>query len=136
MRRGTRTPIASLESLHGVHEYRPYIAARAVDTVLVDPLWNGVYQSVRVASLADAFDMHVAPHNPVGELGNLMSAHFCAAVANARIMELRPDEAPWSRAFVSAPARVVDGELHIPAGPGWGAEVNEEALRSHPPRAA
>jgi len=132
IRRGTTTPIASLESLHGVQEYRPYLAARGVDTALVDPLWNGVAQSVRIASLADAFETHVAPHNPVGELGNLMSAHFCAAVSNARIMELRPDEAPWTKAFVTHTAPVVEGELHIPPGAGWGADVDEDALRAHP----
>lgn len=134
IRQGTRTPIASLESLHGPHEYRPYLEARGVDTAIVDPLWNGVAQSVRIASLADVFETHVAPHNPVGELGNLMSAHFCAAVPNLRILELRHDEAPWSRGFVTRPAEVVDGELLIPDTPGWGAEVDEEALRAHPPR--
>ncbi len=134
VRQGTRSPIASLESLHGPHEYRPYLEARGVDTAIVDPLWNGVAQSVRIASLADVYDTHVAPHNPVGELGNLISAHFCAAVPNLRILELRHDEAPWSRRFVTRPAEVVDGELLIPDTPGWGAEVDEEALRAHPPR--
>lgn len=134
VRQGTRTPIASLESLHGVAEYRPFIAGRTVDTAIVDPLWNGVHQSVRVASLADAFETHVAPHNPVGELGNLIAAHFCAAVPNLRILELRPDEAPWSRGFVTRPPVVQQGELHIPDAPGWGAEVDEEALRAHPVR--
>jgi galactonate dehydratase len=136
IRRGTRTPIASLESLHGPQEYRPYLAARGVDTAIVDPLWNGLAQSVRIASLADAFETHVAPHNPVGELGNLIAAHFCAAVPNLRILELRPDEAPWTRSFVTRPPVLADGELLIPDAPGWGADVDEEALRAHPPRAA
>lgn len=132
IRAGTRTPIASLESLHGVHDYRPFLAARTVDTAIVDPLWNGVAQSVRIASLADAYDVHVAPHNPVGELGNLMSAHFCAAVPNLRILEYRHDEAVFSRSFVTRPAVVRDGRMHIPDGPGWGAEVDERALAEHP----
>ena len=136
IRRSTRTPIASLESLHGPHEYRPYLAARGVDTALVDPLWNGVYQAVRIASLADTFETHTAPHNPVGELGNLMSAQFCAAVPNVRILELRHDEAPWTRNFVTRCPEVVDGQMHIPTAPGWGAEVNEEAVRAHPVRSA
>jgi galactonate dehydratase len=132
IRARTRTPIASLESLHGIAEYRPYLVQRAADVAIVDPLWNGVWQSVRIASMADAFETHVAPHNPVGELGNLMSAHFCAAVPNLRIMEYRPDEAPWTRSFVTRPPVVENGELLIPDLPGWGAEVDEEALRAHP----
>jgi galactonate dehydratase len=133
IRARTRTPIASLESLHGLAEYRPYIEQRGVDVALVDPLWNGVWQSIRIATLADAYETHVAPHNPVGELGNLMSAHFCASIPNLRIMELRPDEAPWTRSFVTHCADVVNGELHVPDRPGWGADVVEEALLAHPP---
>ncbi|MEJ7929340.1 mandelate racemase/muconate lactonizing enzyme family protein [Ramlibacter sp. AN1015] len=136
VRSGTRTPIASLESLHGLQEYRPYLSGRGVDTAIVDPLWNGVHQSLRIATLADAHETHVAPHNPVGELGNLMSLHFCAAVPNLRIMELRPDEAPWTRSFVTHPPELVDGALRVPDRPGWGAEVDEDALRAHPVRRA
>jgi len=136
IRARTRTPIASLESLHGLAEYRPYLAQRGVDVALVDPLWNGVWQSVRIATLADAHETHVAPHNPVGELGNLMSAHFCAAVPNLRIMELRHDEAPWTLGFVTQCAEVENGELVVPDRPGWGADVVEEALLAHPPSRA
>ncbi|MCJ0766044.1 mandelate racemase/muconate lactonizing enzyme family protein [Variovorax terrae] len=136
IRSRTRTPIASLEGLHGLHEYRPYLAGRSVDTAIIDPMWNGVWQSVRIATLADAFETHIAPHNPVGELGNLMSLHFCAAVPNVRIMELRPDEAPWTRGFLTHTPVLEAGHMLVPDRPGWGADVNEEALRAHPVRAA
>ena len=109
---------------------------RTVDTAIVDPMWNGVWQSVRVATLADAFDTHVAPHNPVGDLANLMSAHFCAAIPNFRIMELRPDEAPWTRDFLTHPSTIENGEMLVPTRPGWGSDINEEVLRAHPPRSA
>lgn len=137
IRNATSTPIASLESLHGLQDYRPYIAQRTVDVAIVDPMWNGVWQSVRVATLADAFETHIAPHNPVGELGNLMSLHLCAAVPNVRIMELRADEAPWTRDFLTHPPLLEDGHMRVPDRPGWGADIDEEALRAHPvkPRA-
>lgn len=137
IRNGSSTPIASLESIHGLQDYRPYIAQRTVDVAIVDPMWNGVWQSVRVATLADAFETHIAPHNPVGELGNLMSLHLCAAVPNVRIMELRADEAPWTRDFLTHPPLLEDGHMRVPDRPGWGADVDEEALRAHPvkPRA-
>ncbi|MCI5075074.1 mandelate racemase/muconate lactonizing enzyme family protein [Oricola sp.] len=136
IRRSTGTPVASLESLHGIHEYRPYLVERAVDTAIVDPLWNGVWQSVRVATLADAFETHIAPHNPVGDLGNLISAHFCASIPNFRIMELRADEAPWTRDFLTHPSTIENGEIVVPTRPGWGSDINEDALAAHPPRAS
>ena len=134
IRHSSATPIASLESLHGIHDFRPYLVARAVDTAIVDPMWNGVWQSVRVATLADAFETHVAPHNPVGDLANLMSAHFCAAIPNFRIMELRADEAPWTRDFLTHPSRLENGELLVPTRPGWGSDIDEDALRARPAR--
>ncbi|MDB5946853.1 MAG: Mandelate racemase/muconate lactonizing enzyme-like protein, partial [Ramlibacter sp.] len=119
IRNRTDTPIASLEGIHGLQEYRPYLQGRTVDVAIIDPMWNGVWQSVRIATMADAFETHIAPHNPVGELGNLMSLHFCAAVPNVRIMELRPDEAPWTRDFVSHTPTLEAGHLLVPDRPGW-----------------
>lgn len=134
IRQGSRVPIASLESLYGLHQYRPYIEKRSVDVAIVDPMWNGVWQSVRVATLADAFETHIAPHNPVGDLGSLMSAHFCAAVPNVRIMELRHDEAPWTHAYLTHPMVVENGRIQVPERPGWGSDIDEDALRARPPR--
>lgn len=136
VRESTATPVASLESLHGLGDYRPYLSRRCVDTCIVDPLWNGVWQSVRVATLADSFETHVAPHNPVGDLGNLMSAHFCASVPNFRIMEFRADEAPWTRDFLTHPSTVESGEIKVPVRPGWGSDIDEDALAEHPPKDA
>jgi L-alanine-DL-glutamate epimerase-like enolase superfamily enzyme len=86
VRRSTRTPIASLESLHGLKQYRPFMQQYAVDVAVVDVPWNGLWESIRIATLADAFEVDVAPHNYYGDLATLMSAHFCAAVPNFRIM--------------------------------------------------
>jgi L-alanine-DL-glutamate epimerase-like enolase superfamily enzyme len=134
IRRNSRVPIASLESLHGVHEYRPFLQGQTVDTCIVDPMWNGVWQSARIAAFADAFETTMAPHNPVGELGSLMSVHLSAAATNLRIMELRVDEAPWIREYLTHPPVVRDGHMLVPDRPGWGTDINEEALRARPVR--
>jgi galactonate dehydratase len=132
IRSSTRTPIASLEGLYGIGEYRAFLADRTVDTAIVDPVWNGVWQSVRIATLADAFETHIAPHNPAGDLATLMSAHFCAAVPNVRIIELRADEAPWTHEFLTHPPVLERGHILVPDRPGWGSDIDEAALRAHP----
>jgi L-alanine-DL-glutamate epimerase-like enolase superfamily enzyme len=136
IRANARMPIASLESLHGIAEYRPFLQGQAVDTCIVDPMWNGVWQSARIAAFADAYETTMAPHNPVGELGSLMSLHLAAAATNLRIMELRVDEAPWTREYLTHPPVVENGEMRVPDRPGWGSDINEEALRARPPRTA
>jgi galactonate dehydratase len=133
VRRSTATPIASLESIYGLHGYRPFFEEYAVDVAIIDVPWNGLHQAVRIATLADAFEVNVAPHNFYGPIADLMSAHFCAVVPNFRIMEYEADDVPWKQELLSEPSRVERGEFVLPSGPGWGASVNEEAVRAHPP---
>ena len=133
MRRSTATPIASLESIYGLHGYRPFFEEYAVDAAIIDVPWNGLHQAVRIATLADAFEVNVAPHNFYGPIADLMSAHFCAVVPNFRIMEYEADDVPWKQELLSEPSRLERGEFVLPSGPGWGAAVNEEAVRAHPP---
>jgi L-alanine-DL-glutamate epimerase-like enolase superfamily enzyme len=134
VRRSTRTPVASLESLYGLKQFRPFLQQYAVDVAIVDVPWNGLWESTRIATLADAFEVDVAPHNYYGDLATLMSAHFCAAVPNFRIMEYEADDVPWRGEYVTHPPVVEAGQLVVPKRPGWGADVNEEAVRARPPR--
>ncbi len=132
IRRSTSTPVASLETIYGVKQFRPFFEEQAVDVAIIDVPWNGLWESVRIAAVADSFDVNCAPHNFYGDLASLMSAHFCAAVPNFRIMEFEADDMPWTHDFVTKKIVVENGELVLPTTPGWGAEVNEEALQAHP----
>ncbi len=132
VRRATVVPIASLETLHGRRAYAPYLQAHAVDVAVVDVPWNGFHEAVRIASLAETFEVNVAPHNFYGPLADLMSAHFCAVAGNAAIMEIEGDDVPWKTSLLTAGPRIEAGQFIIPSGPGWGAEPNEEALAAHP----
>ena len=132
IRRAVRTPIASLESLHGMRAFLPYFEARAMDVAIIDEVWNGVAQSAKIAALADAYEVNIAPHNFYGHLSTLMSAHLCAAVPNFRIMEIDVDDVPWKDELVTPPPRIENGHMLLPTGPGWGAEVHEDVIRAHP----
>ena len=48
---------------------------------------------------------------------------------NFRIMEMRVDEAPWSNDYLTHPPVIQNGELVLSDRPGWGTDINEEALR-------
>ena len=130
------TPIASLESLHGRRAYKSYLQAQAVDVAIVDVPWNGFHESVRIASLAETFEVNVAPHNFYGPLADLMSAHFCTVVPNLTMMEIEGDDVPWKYSLLTHEPTIEEGRLAIPQGPGWGAEPSEEAIAAHPWRDA
>ncbi|MEM7022185.1 MAG: mandelate racemase/muconate lactonizing enzyme family protein [Pseudomonadota bacterium] len=133
IRLGSRTPIASCESLFGRRQFRPYFDAQAVDVAIVDIPWNGILEGVKCASMAESYEVNCAPHNFYGNLSTMMSAHFCAAIPNFRIMEIDIDDVPWKDEVVSPPT-IEDGYLVLPDAPGWGVEVNEAAIRAYPPK--
>jgi L-alanine-DL-glutamate epimerase-like enolase superfamily enzyme len=136
IRRSTSTPIASLEAISGLKNYRPFLQRYSVDVAIIDAIWNGVWESVRIASLADAYEVNIAPHNYLGDLANLISAHFCASVPNFRIMEFEVEHAPWVREFFTHPVVIENGELVVPDRPGWGTDIDEKAVIAHPPKSA
>ena len=97
-------------------------------------IWNGFYESLKVAAMADVYEVNVAPHNFYGHLASAISAHFCAAVPNFRVMEIDIDGVPWRDEIVTVPAVIEKGDYVLPTGPGWGVEVDEAGLRKHPPQ--
>jgi L-alanine-DL-glutamate epimerase-like enolase superfamily enzyme len=133
IRRSARTRVASCESLFGRRQYRPFLEQQSVDVAIIDVPWNGILEAVKIAAMAETHEVNVAPHNFNGHLGTLMSAHFCAAIPNFQVMEIDVDDVPWKDALVTRPPVIEAGELLLPTGAGWGAEVNEEAVRAHPP---
>ena len=134
IRSRTTIPVASCECLFGRRDYRPYFEEQSVDVAIVDTPWNGVAESLKIAAMADTYEVNVAPHNFYGHLATLMNAHFSAVAPNVRIMEIDVDRVPWYDDLVTVQPTISDGHLILPTGPGWGTEVNEEAVRAHPPR--
>ncbi len=134
LRDRSEVAVASGECLFGRREYRPFLERDAMDVAIVDVPWNGIAESAKIAAMADAYEVNVAPHNFYGHLATMMSAHFAAVVPNLRIMEIDPDTVPWQDELVTRRPRIEAGHLFLPTSPGWGTEVDEAAVRAHPPR--
>ena len=76
-----------------------------------------------------------SPSGPSGFcLASSISAHFCAAVPNFRIMETDIDSVPWRDEIVTNPPVIENGDFILPKGPGWGMDIDEKALKKHPPK--
>ena len=131
--RSTTTPIGALETIYGRRALKPFLDAQAVDVVIVDPQWNGFMEAIRIASLADLYEVNVAAHDAHGYLSTLMGAHLCAAIPNFRIMEFDVDEVPWAADFVTHPPVIENGEMLVPTGPRLGLRYQRG---SHPSASA
>jgi galactonate dehydratase len=131
VRRGTSIPICSGENLYGARAFRPFFEAAAMDVASVDVIWNGFAQAKKVADLAETFEVNCAPHNYYSHLATFISAQWCAAIPNVRMLELDVDDVPWREELTKAP-EIVAGAVKVPTGPGWGADVDEDVLDAHP----
>ena len=134
IKRGAPCPIASCETLHGRREFKPFFDHYAMDVAIVDVIWNGLNESLKIASMADVYEVNVAPHNFYGHLCSAISATFSALVPNFRVMEIDIDSAPWRDEFYTVVPTIENGEFILPEGPGWGIDVNEAAVRARPPK--
>ncbi len=131
IRAGAAVPVCSGENLYTNRGFRPFFEAGAMDVASVDVIWNGFHQAKKIADLAETFEVNCAPHNYYSHLATFISAQWCAAIPNVRILEVDVDDVPWREELTTKVPDIRDGKLTIPAGPGWGADVNEDVLREH-----
>ncbi len=134
IKRSAPCPLASCETLHGRREFKPFLEHYAQDVAIVDVGWNGLNEAVKIAAMADVYEVNVAPHNFYGHLCSAVSATFCAVVPNFRVMEIDIDGPPWRDEFYTVVPTIEDGEFVLPTGPGWGIDINEAGVRAHPPK--
>ncbi|NKL38708.1 mandelate racemase/muconate lactonizing enzyme family protein [Rhizobium leguminosarum bv. viciae] len=124
-------PIASLEQIVGRRNFRPFFERGAVDFAIVDLLWNGWSEGLKVAAMAESFEINCAPHNYHGHLSSAISAHFCALIPNIKVMETDIDSSPWRDDLFLTEVQYEDGDMLVPTGSGWGMDVNESAARKY-----
>jgi L-alanine-DL-glutamate epimerase-like enolase superfamily enzyme len=131
-----RSPVSigGCEMLCTARTYKPFFTQRAIDVPLIDVAWNGLLESIRIATIADAFDLNVSPHNFCGHLCSMIHGHFAAITPNFQIMELDVDEVPWMHEYFTEPVQIENGEYFVSDKPGWGTDVNEDAVRARPPK--
>jgi galactonate dehydratase len=128
-------PLATGECLYTKHDFRQLLSKQAADIVQPDVcLAGGILELKKIAGMAEAHYVVVAPHNPMGPLATMVNVHFAACTPNFLILEYHPDDESPRKDLIKDPILVKNGYLEIPNKPGWGYEVNEEAFRRYPPK--
>jgi len=128
-------PLASGECNYTKHEFRAILAAQCLDIVQPDVcICGGLMEMKKIAAMADANYVMVAPHNPMGPVATTVNVHFAASTPNFLILEYHPDDAAPRKDLLKEPLMVKDGYIPLPTKPGFGIELNEEAFRHYPPK--
>jgi L-alanine-DL-glutamate epimerase-like enolase superfamily enzyme len=117
------TPVAGGEYVYGIVPFRHMMEARSVDIVMVDLLRaGGISQWVKVAGMAEAFNLPIVNH-----LAPEISVHLVAAVPNGLTVEYMP----WSSRMFEEVPQPVKGELTVPDKPGLGLKFDQAALKRY-----
>jgi galactonate dehydratase len=127
-------PLASGECNYTKFEFRDLINMQALDIVQPDIcVCGGIMEMKKIAAMAEAQYMMVAPHNPMSPLATAVNVHFAASTPNFLILEYRAPDSGAHKDVLKQPIMVKDGHVEIPNKPGWGVELNEEAFQHYPP---
>jgi galactonate dehydratase len=133
----TSTPIALGERLYGRWEFKPFFENRAVDIIQPDLSHAGGILEVRkIAAMAEAYDVAVAPHCPLGPLALGACLQIAACTPNHAIQEISlgihynvGGHDLLNFCLNKEALTPVDGYLPVPEGPGLGIDIDEAAVR-------
>ncbi|MEZ5400469.1 MAG: galactonate dehydratase [Bryobacteraceae bacterium] len=126
-------PLASGECNYTKHEFRTILAEQCLDFVQPDIcVCGGLLEMKKIAAMAEANFVRVAPHNPMGPVATVVNVHFAASTPNFFILEYHPDDESPRKDLLQEPLMVKDGYIPLPTKPGLGIELNEEAFRRYP----
>lgn len=124
----TSIPIATGENEYTRYGFRDLIEHKAAAILNADAqILGGVTEFMKVAALAAAYDLPVAPHGSQD-----VHVHLVSAIPNGLIVEYYRDSVDhmWGKTFKEQ-LTLKDGYLEPPNRPGFGIEVNEKELKQY-----
>ncbi len=135
--RSSSTPIAAGERWATVHGVLPFLKAGAVHLLQPDVVnCGGLTHARKIAALAEAHGIGLAPHNPNGPLATAASVQLAASIPNFALLEIigGPDADATNQTIAPAALKAHDGHLTVPPGPGLGMELLDSVWDERPYR--
>lgn len=127
----SKAPICASEILAGRWSFKDLLETGVAGIVMFDLAWcGGISEARRIATLADAWQLPVAPHDCTGPVVYAASVHFSIHAPNALVQEsVRAFYTGWYNELVTHVPRPVRGFFETPPGPGLGCELLPELWR-------
>ena len=127
--------IATGEHTYSRFGFQEMLAKQAAHVIQPDLVYAGGFmETKKIAAMAEAHYVSVAPHNCDGPGRLMASIHLCANIPNFLILETFADfDVAWRKDLVRSGNPVLeDGSYRVPTAPGWGYEIDEDVARAHP----
>jgi L-alanine-DL-glutamate epimerase-like enolase superfamily enzyme len=125
LQEATRTPVCISERLLTRWQLRQFIENGSARIVMPDLIWTGgVSETHKVAILASAHQVPIAPHDATGPVNIFACAQICVSSPNAMVQEHVPSfYKGWYNDIVDPNLDIRDGYLHAPQRPGIGTRL-------------
>jgi len=134
VKRSAGCPIAAGERLYTMADFYRLTALRAADVVQMDLAHcGGILAAKKIAAMAAAQDLQVAPHCSIGPVALAACLHFDLSTPNFMIQESFAEfDVPWRNDLVGGWNPIQNGELVASDAPGLGLELDLQAIARHP----
>jgi galactonate dehydratase len=133
--RATSIPVATGERLFTKWAFREVLELGGAALLQPDlSHCGGVLEARAIAAMAEVYYCGFAPHNSLGPVNTIVSAHVAMASPNFVALETCLYPPDWTRELLTEPLEFVDGYLELSDEPGWGVELDVELCRGHPYR--
>ncbi len=130
VRASTAIPIAAGESEYTCFDIRDLIEVRALDVVQPDAaIIGGITETMRVAALAHAFQLELAPHCWGSAFSFMAGVNVAFASPAATIIEFSLGGNPMMYELVQEKIETREGLIEAPKGPGLGLTLNWDFVR-------
>lgn len=127
-------PISTGEQLYGRWDFRPLLESHAATIIQPDICHaGGITELRKIAAAAETYYVSVAPHNSNGPISTVASLHLDLTMPNAFMQEIFVSFLPAYEAVLTEMIPISDGYATAPDGPGWGTEIDVDALEQFPP---
>jgi galactonate dehydratase len=131
--RATSIPVATGERLFTKWAFREVLELGGAALLQPDlSHCGGVLEARAIATMAEVYFCGFAPHNPLGPVNTIVSAHVAMASPNFVALEICLYAPDWTRELLTEPLAFTDGYLELSDKPGWGVELDVELCRAHP----
>jgi galactonate dehydratase len=129
---GLSTDLATGERAFTRWGYRELIENQLVDVIQPDICHDGgIKETLKIAAMAETYNIVVAPHNPNGPVATAASVHAAACMPNFLILEYATS-ATRDVCQAGDVFKAVNGRIELPTKPGLGIELDEDYLAHHP----
>ncbi|MCS7197608.1 MAG: mandelate racemase/muconate lactonizing enzyme family protein [Candidatus Bipolaricaulota bacterium] len=134
LRRRVGIALAGGEMNSDLHEFRELILNQSLDILQPDAILSGgILTARKIAAMAEAWGLRIAPHTWTNGLGLAANLHVMGASPNCEWAEFPYEPPGWTPQardfFLKKPLMIdADGYITVPSGPGLGVELDESAI--------